>query len=106
MRLGIAVLRQGHRRLTGGSSLLLLLVQKRGLPHPWKPPPLIEEQILRWADRRRQRTGSWPKYQSGAIADAAPGETWAGVDSALRYGKRELAGGSSLARLLDKSARM
>jgi hypothetical protein len=28
------------------------------------------------------------------------GQSWAGIDSALRYGKRTLPGGSSLAKLL------
>jgi hypothetical protein len=70
--------------------------------HPLKPGPLGEEQIVRWADRHRQRTGSWPNYTSGAIADAL-GETWAGIDSGLRYGRPELPGGSSLAKLLEMS---
>lgn len=94
-------LRQGHRGQPGGSSLLLLLVKKRGVRNPLKLPPLTQEQILRWARCHWEQTGGWPKYNSGAIADA-PGETWAGMDSALRYGKRELVGGSSLAKVLGK----
>jgi hypothetical protein len=92
-------LRQGHRKLTGGSSLLLLLVAKRGVRNPRASPPLTEEAVLRWATLHRERTGTWPKYKSGPIADA-PGETWASVDWALRYGKRRLSPGSSLAKLL------
>ena len=92
-------LRQGHRGLSGGSSLLLLLAKKRGVRNPLDLPPLSKEQILGWADHHFQLTGAWPKYYSGAIADA-PGETWAAVDSALRLGKRGLLGGSSLAKLL------
>ena len=95
-------LRQGYRGQPGGSSLHLLLVKKRSLRNPLKLPPLTEEQILQWAELHRQRSGSWPKYDSGAIVDA-PGETWAGVDWALRYGKRSLTGGSSLAKLLARS---
>jgi hypothetical protein len=92
-------LRQGHRGLSGGSSLLLLLVQKRGVRHPLALPPLTEEMILSWIDLHQQRHGRWAKYDDGPIGDA-PGETWGAVDSALRYGKRGLAGGGSLAKLL------
>jgi hypothetical protein len=94
-----AALRQGHRGLAGGSSLLRLLVKKRGVRDPLHLPPLTVEQVLQWADLHFQRSGQWPKYDGGAIVDA-PGETWAAVDSALRYGKRGLSGESSLAKLL------
>jgi len=47
--------------------------------------------------------GASPK--DGTLADAeirgiadAPGETWKGVDRALRYGRRGIKGGSSLYR--------
>jgi hypothetical protein len=92
-------LREGHRGLTGGSSLLQLLVRKRGIRNPLSPPPLTEEQIGQWADLHFQRTGKWPKSRSGPIADA-PGETWVKVDWALREGKRGLPGGSSLAKVV------
>jgi hypothetical protein len=95
-------LRQGHRELPGGSSLLLLLAKKRGVRNPLNLSPLTEEQILYWADLHFKRTGGWPKYNCGPIEDA-PGETWAGIDTALRVGKRGLIGGSSLAKLLGQS---
>jgi hypothetical protein len=60
---------------------------------------LTAEQILHWADLHFRRTGKWPKYNIGPVVDAA-GESWAAVDSALRYGKRGLPGESSLARML------
>jgi hypothetical protein len=62
-------------------------------------PPFTEEQILKWADAFHERTGTWPNAKSGAIDDA-PGETWTAVQMALRYGRRGLPGGSSLALLL------
>jgi hypothetical protein len=68
------------------------------MPLP-EPPPLTVEQILRWADALRRRTGSWPGLHSGPIPDAG-GDTWAAVDAALRHGFRGLPGGGSLARLL------
>jgi hypothetical protein len=92
-------LRQGHRGLSGGTSLLRLLVKKRGVRNPLNLPPLTLEQILHWADLHFHRTGRWPKYNIGPIVDAAE-ETWAAVDGALRYGKRGLSGRSSLAKLL------
>jgi hypothetical protein len=92
-------LRVGHRGLPGGSSLLKLLARKLGVRNPLCLPPLTEECIIQWAKRHAETTGSRPAYKSGPIADA-PGETWAGVDAALRYGKRTLPGGSSLAKLL------
>jgi hypothetical protein len=66
---------------------------------PLALPPLTEDLILSWVDLHQQRHGQWPKYDDGPIGDA-PGETWGAVDSALRYGKRGLAGGGSLAKLL------
>jgi hypothetical protein len=65
------------------------------------PPLLTVEQVLGWADRHRERTGSWPTANSGPVADV-PGLTWRSVDNALRYGRRGLTGGNSLARLLER----
>lgn len=95
-------LRQGQRGLPGGSSLLRLLVKKRGVRNPLCLPPLTEDDIVRWATQHVERTGTWPKYNSGPIPDA-PGETWAAVDSALRHGKRSLAGSSSLAKFVARA---
>lgn len=94
-------LRVGRRNLTGGSSLLRLLVRKRGVRDSRNLPPLSEEQILHWADLHYQRHGSRPKHTSGSIADA-PGETWAAVNFALRNCNRGLTCGLSLAELLAK----
>src|SRR5205823_3864337 len=44
-------------------------------------------------------TGRWPTRDCGDIAGTI-GETWLGVDRALRYGLRNLPGGSSLPQLL------
>jgi hypothetical protein len=67
-------LRQGDRGLQPGSSLLLLLVKKRGVRNPLALPPLTEEEILRWTDLHHASTGRWPKYKSGPL-EAAPGKT-------------------------------
>lgn len=92
-------LREGFRGLPGGSSLLKLFAKKRGARNRVNRPPLTEKEILRWADRHHECTGSWPRNGSGPIA-SAPGETWDGIDRGLSQGKRGLAGGSSLAKLL------
>jgi hypothetical protein len=82
-----------------GSSLRPLLIRKRGVRNPMALPPLTEELIRGWVELHVQRTGSPPKYDSGPVIDA-PGETWTGVDAALRYGKRGLPGRSSIAKLM------
>jgi len=95
-------LREGQRGLKGGSSLLRLLARKRGLRNPLNLPPLTEELILQWTRDHFERIGDWPRYNSGRVF-AAPGETWAAVDYALRYGKRGLSGQLSVAKLLVKA---
>jgi hypothetical protein len=94
-----AVLRRGGRGLPGGSSLVRLLAEHRGVRHPKQLPRLTDEQILAWADAYFQRTGEWPKTTSGPISDA-PGETWMAMAMALDQGHRGLPGGTTLARLL------
>jgi hypothetical protein len=65
------------------------------------PQPLTEEQILAWADAEFERTGKWPKEDSGPIWEVS-GETWKAIHMALVKGGRGLPGGSSLPRLLAK----
>jgi hypothetical protein len=97
-------LQRGLRGLAANSSLLRLLARKRGVRNPLDLPPLSSELVLSWADAHFRRTGKRPTCKLGPIADA-PGETWAGVEGALRYGKRGLPGGSSLAKLLNEYGR-
>ena len=58
------------------------------------------EQILRWADKHKEKKGSWPNESSGQIAYSD--ETWNGISSALAKGGRGLPGNSSLAKLLKE----
>lgn len=92
-------LREGSRGLPAGSSLALLLAEKRGVRNHLALPPLTEEEILQWADAFHAKNGQWPRVKSGAI-DEAHGDTWTAVDQALRNGLRNLPGSSSLAQLL------
>jgi hypothetical protein len=81
-------------------ALRRLLIHKRSARNPpVHRGPLTPEQIGRWAERHFQRTGSWPKYDTGLIAED-PDETWGAADRALRKGERDLPGGSSLAKFL------
>lgn len=65
------------------------------------PPPLTENQILKWADAHHRRTGEWPKRKSGDVLGAT-GEKWVIIQGALSKGRRGLPGGSSLAQLLEE----
>jgi hypothetical protein len=94
-------LRQGHRGLPGGDSLPRLLARDRGARVRRRPPPLSEGRVLAWARAHRRVAGRWPVAASGPVA-AAPEESWAGIDMALRHGLRGLPGGDSLARLLAR----
>jgi hypothetical protein len=92
-------LNHGQRGLPGGATLPRLLAEHFGVRNPGQLARLTDRQIRTWARRHRQRTGSWPAADSGPVTDA-PGETWCGVDMALKQGWRGLPGGSSLFRLL------
>lgn len=96
-----AALKMGLRGLPGGSSLSILLAEKRGRRNTGALPDLTTEQILKWADAHHQKTGEWPKQKSGGVLDA-PGEKWINIQDALCRGGRGLSGGSSLAQLLAK----
>lgn len=92
-------LQRGKRGLSGGSSIAQLLAAHRGVRNRMAVPDFNASDILTWADACHARTGRWPKYNDGPI-HAAPGETWAAVDTALLRGHRGLLGGSSLAKFL------
>ena len=97
-------LRNGLRGLPGGSSLALLLVQRRGVRSKMHLPRLTLRDIRRWARAHRQRTEKWPTVDSRPIPEA-PGENWRAVNLALYNGHRGLPGGSSLAKLLKQGRR-
>src|SRR5262245_53641724 len=94
-------LAKGHRGLPGGSSLARLLAQRRSYRNVHGLPPLTARVILGWADAHREATGRWPTLRNGPVG-AAPGESWACLDQALRHGGRGLPGGDSIARLLAR----
>jgi len=61
-------------------------------------PLLSIDQILSWADAYKAASGDWPRITSGKVTDTD--ETWLGIDTTLRAGRRGLPGGSSLAKIL------
>jgi hypothetical protein len=92
-------LRAGRRGLPAQSSIARLLAEHRGRRNSQELSRFTIQQILAWADRFHERTGRWPSAASGVILETQ-GDTWAVVHAALQLGRRGLAGGSSLARLL------
>lgn len=92
-------LHKNQRGLQTGLTLVQLLTKYRGLRTRQYAPPLTEQQILSWAQTHFERTGFWPSYRSGPIPEA-PGESWRGIDAAVRSGSRGLKTKMSLAALL------
>jgi hypothetical protein len=94
-------LRGGRRGLSAGDSLATLLARRLGARNNTSVPRLTVPRIVAWADQHYARTGQWPTATSGPVV-GAPGETWLGIDQALRGGQRGLRLVSSLARLLAR----
>jgi hypothetical protein len=96
-----AALRTGLGYTREPVPLLQLLIDAN---RPLARAPVTHTQIVFWAKAHHARTGEWPRADSGAIPEA-PGETWQGINSALRDGSRCLHNSSSLARLLRRVRR-
>lgn len=93
----------GFRGL-GGGPLAKLLYVERGVISLAFQQDLTVARICAWARAHHRRTGKWPASNAGPIAGEA-GENWQKMDSALRYGRRGLPGGSSLSKVLFASRR-
>jgi hypothetical protein len=91
---------RGNRGLPGGKSLAVLLAERRGVRNRVALPPLTEAQILNWVRAHKRRNGCWPNRSSGPIP-ATDGETWSGIDSALKTLGRGLNCRSSLTQLIE-----
>jgi hypothetical protein len=68
---------------------------------PSNKPKLTVDRILSLTDSHYFRYGVYPNRGAG-VASARLGETWAGIDAALRNGRRGLPGGWSLAKRLHE----
>jgi hypothetical protein len=101
-----AALRNGARGLPGRSSLSDFLNKHRGLYQGGRSRPyrisdtrrIDMKMVMRWARAHRRKTGAWPHLGSGEIPGSG-GYRWGLLDMALRFGRRGLPGGTSLARL-------
>ncbi len=93
-----SALNAGVRGLPGSSTLAKFLAEHRGVRNLKDLPALTAEQILAWADAHEEATGDWPSKGSGQVTGTD--ETWAGINTSLLRGNRDLVGGSSLAKLL------
>ena len=99
-----SALRTGRCRLRERIGLTRFLAAKgRGSVRRLQKSPLTVGQVLEWARRHHRANGRWPNTMAGAVR-GAPGESWRGIDLALRKGHRGLAGGSCLRELLLKEA--
>jgi hypothetical protein len=76
-------LKWGYRGLKGGVLLAGLLARELGVRNRTNLPALTTAQVVGWAKAHHRCTGDWPTKASGAIG-GVPGETWHGVDLALR----------------------
>jgi superfamily II DNA or RNA helicase len=92
----------GSRGLPGGSSLIQLLAENRGVRNKSALQKLTCEQILHWADIHKKTTGQWPNQKSGKVLGESD-ESWVAINSALHEGCRGFSGGSSLAHLLAEN---
>jgi len=59
------------------------------------------QEVLLWAKAHARRTGNWPERYDGRVTDAK-GETWFGIDEALRLGLRGLPKVKSLGLLFSR----
>lgn len=98
-----AAIYSGLRGFDGGSSLADVLAKHRGVPNQKALAPLKVRQILSWAESHFLKHGKWPSSRSGLIDGTS--EEWRKIDAALKFGRRSLPRGSSLAKLLEKHHR-
>jgi hypothetical protein len=98
-----SALRTGRRGVRGRRTLTRFLAAHGRVNPALLKSMLTVDQIVKWAQRHYQKTGSWPNTLSGAV-QGARGETWQNIDLALRSGYRGHTGGSSLRELLATEA--
>jgi hypothetical protein len=77
-----------------------LIDEVASLGGPQRKGDLTENWILEKAGEYKRKHNRWPVKTSGPIEGAD--ETWMGIDSALRDGRRGLPGGSTLSKFLGR----
>jgi hypothetical protein len=96
-----AALKDGLRGLPKGTSVARLLQEHRKARNTSNLPDISEKQILQWADAFYTDRGRWPSSDSGEVPNS-PGETWRGINNALKNNRRGLSTGCSLADFLAR----
>lgn len=89
----------GKRGLPGKLRIARLLAIERGVRNRSSLLKLSEPLIFRWAKAHRRQHGRWPNRDSGPV-QGTNGETWQGIDVALKHCGRGIKRRSSLAQLL------
>jgi hypothetical protein len=92
----------GYRGLNGGSSLVDFLERRFGVRNRMNNRNLTEELICDLSVSFFNENGEWPSIRSGAVRGGSNGDTWKGYDRCLSHGLRGMAGGSTLADLLER----
>jgi len=91
-------LAQGTRGLAPRQRLSAILGKRHPLEYGRRLKPLDIDRILEWAIDHHELHGRLPSAESGTV-EGEPGEHWKAIDAALRVGRRNLSGRSSLERL-------
>ena len=87
------------------SSLASLIGKTFNFKNHMNLSSLTEEMIIRWVTQYIDIHGQKPNQNSGIldfVSEAYKGITWLAINTALDKGGRELLGGSSLAKLIEK----
>ena len=91
-------LRNGVRRMSGGSSLAKLIASRLGLDYRTGLRPLTKKDIVKWAKAHRRKTGRWPTQRSGGLRtrQGRRGRGWTGrcgtAGGGSRVGRRCIGG--------------
>ena len=94
-------LHRGIRGLPGGSSIIKLLAEHRGIiSRIWDDSTTLPD-ILKWIDDFRDEHNRWPRREDGQIKGTCT--TWFSVDNKLRSGWPGFKGDASLSQLLCES---
>lgn len=100
-----SALKRGRRGISGKSSLASLIAKTFSFKNHMNLSPLTEEMIVGWVTQYIDIRGEKPTQNSGIldfVSEAYKGITWLAINTALDKGGRELLGGSSLAKLIEK----
>lgn len=100
-----SALKRGSRGISGKSSLASLIAKTFSFKNHMNLSPLTEEMIVGWVTQYIDIHGEKPTQNSGIldfVSEAYKGITWLAINTALDKGGRELLGGSSLAKLIEK----